>query len=92
MPRIWSSSQELVLKRSARRCAAGAGATALLARHALAGAALAAGRSQTVPGMPPVADPANLYSETGAGKLSAGGAAARCRASTCRTCSRTTST
>jgi YVTN family beta-propeller protein len=25
----------------------------------------------TVPGMPPVADPANLYSETGAGKLSA---------------------
>ena len=25
---------------------------------------------ETVPGMPPVPDPANLYSETGAGKLS----------------------
>ena len=40
---------------------------------AFAGLALAAAAQQvqTVPGMPPVADPANLYSEIGADKLSA---------------------
>ena len=50
-------------------------------------ATAAAARSPPSPGMPPVIDPANLYSETGAGQLSDGGRAARCRASTCRTCS-----
>ncbi|HXF46856.1 MAG TPA: YncE family protein [Burkholderiaceae bacterium] len=42
---------------------------ALLAAAALAAAAQPVA-IQTVPGMPPVPDPANLYSETGAGKLS----------------------
>jgi YVTN family beta-propeller protein len=36
----------------------------------LAPAAPSAGTLQTIPGMPPVPDPANLYSETGAGRLS----------------------
>jgi YVTN family beta-propeller protein len=35
------------------------------------GRSRAAAGGETVPGMPPVADPANLYSETGADKLSA---------------------
>ena len=46
---------------------------------------------ETVPGMPPVVDPRNLYSETAAGKL-APRSPARSNASTCRTASRTTST
>jgi YVTN family beta-propeller protein len=37
---------------------------------ALAALSLAARAIETVPGMPPVVDPANLYSETAAGKLS----------------------
>jgi YVTN family beta-propeller protein len=37
---------------------------------ALAGGAAAQPAIETVPGMPPVIDPANLYSETAAGKLS----------------------
>jgi YVTN family beta-propeller protein len=42
-----------------------------------AAAAQPAGRAiETVPGMPPVADPANLYSEAGAGKLSPAAAGA----------------
>ena len=39
---------------------------------------------ETVPGMPPVPDPGNLYSEAGAGKLSPAVAGAL-PASTCRT-------
>ncbi len=35
-----------------------------------------AGRVETVPGMPPVADPANLYSETGAGRVAPAAAGA----------------
>ena len=36
----------------------------------LASAATLVGAAETVPGMPPVSDPANLYSDAGAGKLS----------------------
>ena len=36
----------------------------------LASAATLAGAAETVPGMPPVSDPTNLYSDAGAGKLS----------------------
>lgn len=42
----------------------------LLAALALAAAAPVAAQVQTAPGMPPLTDPANLYSEIGAGKLS----------------------
>ncbi len=45
----------------------------------------------TIPGMPPVIDPANLYSEIAAGKI-ARPSPATCRVSTSRTCSPTTST
>jgi len=44
-------------------------ATVLLAGW-LAGAAIAATPVQTVPGMPPVSDPGNLYGDAGVGKLS----------------------
>ncbi|MET0850482.1 MAG: YncE family protein [Candidatus Rokuibacteriota bacterium] len=45
--------------------------------HAPAAAQSApAGRVETVPGMPPVADPANLYSETGAGRVAPAAAGA----------------
>jgi YVTN family beta-propeller protein len=43
---------------------------ALVVLGLLALAAVPAGAVETVPGMPPVPDPANLYSETTAGKLS----------------------
>jgi YVTN family beta-propeller protein len=42
----------------------------LLAALALAVATPVAAQAQTVPGMPPLTDPTNLYSEIGAGKLS----------------------
>lgn len=42
----------------------------LLAALALAAAAPVAAQVHTAPGMPPLTDPANLYSEIGAGKLS----------------------
>ena len=44
--------------------------TTLTPVQAPAGAPAAAAPVQTVPGMPPVVDPLNLYSETGAGKMS----------------------
>jgi YVTN family beta-propeller protein len=46
------------------------GAAVLWALTLVASAAEASGRVETVPGMPPVPDPANLYGETAAGKLS----------------------
>ena len=62
-----------------------------LAGLCAAGIAAAAAPVVTVPGMPPVVEPDNLYSEAGAGQLSPRWRA-RCRASMCPTCARTMST
>lgn len=68
---------------------------AIVVAAALAGfcaqGAIAASAVAAVPGMPPVINPDNLYGEARAGRMSAA-VAARCRASMCRTCDRTTST
>ncbi|HUN94245.1 MAG TPA: YncE family protein [Burkholderiaceae bacterium] len=55
----------------AAACAAFAASRADAPRAASPGAAPAAAPIATVPGMPPVVDPSNLYSETVAGRLSA---------------------
>ncbi len=54
-----------------RSLAAAASIAALVGLLALRVAAQGPGAIVTVPGMPPVPNPANLYSETGAGKLAA---------------------
>ncbi|MFO1061288.1 MAG: YncE family protein [Dongiaceae bacterium] len=59
----------IAVRSSAAALGAAAALAAALAAAPLAGAARAAGPVQTVPGMPPVVDPANLYGEAGAGKI-----------------------
>src|SRR5712691_8280593 len=71
-PRPWEVSVPL-LNRARRLALAGARLGLLLAFSFGARSATAqpaARPVETVPGMPPVVDPSNLYSETGAGKLS----------------------
>jgi YVTN family beta-propeller protein len=67
--------QVLISSRASRRAVMGAGLGLLLSVAACFWVSPAAGQQatravETVPGMPPVPDPANLYSETRSGKLS----------------------
>ena len=76
-----------------RRCAASAcAARAVAAARADSGAAGRRRRSTTVPGMPPVARPGQSLQRDRRRQAEPGGRRTSCRASTCRTCSRTTST